>query len=177
MKRNNVLFYIVFISLFSIYSFVFQPFIKTKYIANDIKNFEDNYSWKIYLFLWFLFVVFGFYKVKKTKEKIGELGMTSLLFLVLGYIFFNHFITNNTLFINQLISKEKENIIYETINQDGYISLMEKGNNENIFEEENLDKINKIRKQNHLESLNQVKNGDTIKIVFDKGLFGFKYLK
>lgn len=175
---GKIIYYAIFFILFSVFSFVEEPFIKTTYLKNDIKNFEDNYSWKIYLVLWIFFVIFAFYKIEKTKEAIGELGMLVLLYLVAGYLLFNNIITTNALFINQVKVLEKETVSYEIFNYSNDISLTEiKNNKERISEESFFDKINEKRKRNQLEPLNQVKHGDTVNVVFDKGLFGFKYLK
>ncbi|WP_333851052.1 hypothetical protein [Epilithonimonas sp.] len=179
-KLNNIVFYVIFFGVFSIYSFVERPYIKEIYLNNDIKNFEDNYFWKIYLVLWFLLIIFGFYKVEKTKEKIAELGMTFLFFLVFGYILLNNFITTNTLFLNQLESTRKKISVYQVFNYDkDNISLSGISDKEyisEILEDEILNKIEKNRARNQLKPLNQIKHGDTVNVIFDKGLFGFKYL-
>lgn len=180
-KLNNIVFYVIFFGFFSIYSSVERPYIKEIYLNNDIKNFEDNYFWKIYLVLWFLLVIFGFYKVGKTKEKIGELGMAFLFFLVFGYIFLNNFITTNTLFFNQLKSTGKEIFVYKVFNYDkNNISLSGINNKDyisEILEDEIFNRIEKNRVRNQLKPLNKIKHGDTVNVVFEKGLFGFKYLK
>lgn len=174
---NKIFVFIVFLILYGIYTLVEQPVVKSGYLDSDIKDFKDNYSWKIYLVLWISFVIFAFYKIEKTKEAIGELGMLVLLYLVTGYLLFNNIITTNALFINQVTVVEKEMNSYEIFNYSNDISLTEiKNNKERISEKSFFDKINEKRKRNQLKPLNQVKHGDTVIVVFDKGLFGFKYL-
>jgi len=68
-KLNNIVFYVIFFGVFSIYSFVERPYIKEIYLNNDIKNFEDNYFWKIYLVLWLLLIIFGFLQSRKDQGK------------------------------------------------------------------------------------------------------------
>lgn len=175
----KIIVFVVFFTLYSIYTLIEQPFVGSLYLKNDVKNFKENYSWKIYLVLWIFFVIFSFYKIEKKKEAIGELGMLLLLYLVAGFFLFNSIITTNALIINQLQSTEAEIITYEVYNRDKYISLTEINNKENIseiVEDEILNKIEKNRVRNRLKPLNQIKHGDTVNVIFDKGLFGFKYL-
>lgn len=48
---NKLLVYLIFFILFFIYSFLEKPFVKEKYLQNDINDFEDNYFWKIFSLL------------------------------------------------------------------------------------------------------------------------------
>ena len=99
-KLNDILYYGIFILIFSIYSFVLKPFINLVYLDTEIEKFEDNYSWKIYLALWLIFILFVLFKIEKGKEKIFDLVMILLFSIVFGFIFITKFITNNSLFIN-----------------------------------------------------------------------------
>lgn len=177
---ENILVYIIFFGFYGFYTLYEQPIIKRKYIESDVKSFEDNYYWKVYLVLCFLIILSGFYKVEKTKEKIGELGIGLLLFLAFGYILFNNIITTNALFLNQLKYTERQISVYEVFNYDkSYISLKGESNKEyisEILDDEILNKIEKNRAKSQLKPLNQIKHGDTVNVIFDKGLFGFKYL-
>ena len=174
-KLNDILYYGIFILIFSIYSFVLKPFINLVYLDTEIEKFEDNYSWKIYLALWLIFILFALYKIEKVKEKIFDLVMILLFSIVFGFIFITKFITNNSLFINQLYTKEKEKFVYTILKEETYISLM--GDKGYIDDEKHLQKIDEIRKRNHFNSLEDTKNRDTINAIFNKGIFGFKYLK
>jgi len=94
---------------------------------------------------------------------------------------FNNFITTNTLFFNQLKSTGKEISVYKVFNYDkNNISLSGINDIDYISkspENEIFNRIEKNRVRNQLKPLNQIKHGDTVNVIFEKGLFGFKYLK
>lgn len=175
-KLRRILFYSIFIVIFSIYSFVEKPFIKSIYLKSDIEYFANNHFWKIYLVIIIFFLLFGFFKIEKSKEAIGGFLLATIFFLIVGYVWLNHFITTQTLFLNQIKSVEKKKVVYQVFNHDKIISLSNKTNEEFIFDDSFTEKIDRKRKMNQQKSLSQLKHGDTINVFYDKGLFGFKYL-
>ena len=178
-QLQKLLVYAIFVVVFSVYSFVQRPFIKSEYLKSDIEYFEDNYFWKIYLFIAGIFLIFLLIKVRKSKELMGEVCINLILFFTFTYIFFNSFITTQALFINQIKSIEKKIVVYNVFNRDKLISLIDDTKEKSridIFDKEIIKKIEDKRKMNHQKPLNQIKHGDTIHVNFSKGLFGFKYL-
>jgi len=178
-QLEKLIVYAIFFVVFSIYSFVQQPFIKSEYLKSDIEYFEENYFWKIYLFIAGVLLIFLLIKVRKSKELIGQVSINLILFFAFTYIFFNSFITTQALFINQIKSTEKKIVVYEIFNHNNFVSLVDDTTQKSmidIFDNEIIKKIEDKRKMNHQKPLNQVKHGDTIHVNFDKGLFGFKYL-
>lgn len=150
-----------------------------KYLQSDIQYFEDHYFWKIYLTIWAILIIFIFIKIKKTKETIGGLILFPLFYFFLFYVFLNNFITINALYINQIKSLEKERFEYVVFNYENQISIRTKNSKEYISELTDRKFFNQLkekRKINHVQPLDQIKHGDTINVVYDKGLFGFKYL-
>lgn len=175
-KSDKLIFYIICIAVLSIYIFLEKPFVKTKYLQSDVKYFEDNYSWKIYLFIYVILFLFVFIKIKKNAEEIGGLILAFLFLLFLGYSFLVNFITINALYINQIKSVEKEKVEYVIFNYENQISIRTKNSKEYISDRKFFTRLNEKRKINKAQPLNQIKHGDTINVVYDKGLFGFKYL-
>lgn len=94
-----------------------------------------------------------------------------------GFIIFEKFVTTNALYINQLHSKGKKEIVFDVIKMDNLVTLDSKIERNDFFDTDKLKYIDEVRLRNQRESLYEKKNGDTIKIVFDKGIFGFNYLK
>lgn len=117
----------------------------------------------------------------KTIQSRGEAILVFLLLVVFTFIFFTKIITNISLYVNQLAIKGKEkevlSVYTEKTEQGKYIHLS--GNKIFIHDsdDENLEKIDEIRNKNRVKPLNEIRNRDTINIVFKQGLFGFKYLK
>lgn len=178
-KLDKLLYYIILFTILSIYSFLEKPFVKTKYLHTDIKYFEDNYSWKIYLLIYVILFIYVFIKIKKNAEKIGGLILAFLFLLFLGYSFLFNFITVNALYINQIKSLEKEKIEYRVFNYENQISIQTKNRKEYISDVTNrkfFTRLNEKRKINKAQPLNQIKHGDTMIVIYDKGLLGFKYL-
>ncbi|MGO4708257.1 hypothetical protein AB4Y90_03880 [Chryseobacterium sp. 2TAF14] len=99
-----------------------------------------------------------------------------LFLLFLGYSFLVNFITINALYINQIKSVEKEKVEYVIFNYENQISIRTKNSKEYISDRKFFTRLNEKRKINKAQPLNQIKHGDTINVVYDKGLFGFKYL-
>ena len=178
-ESDPLTFYIICIAVLSIYSFLEKPFVKMKYLQSDIQYFEDHYFWKIYLTVFAILIIFIFIKIKKTKEAIGRLILFPLLYFYLFYVFLNNFITINALYINQIKSLGKEKVEYVVFNYENQISIRTKNSKEYISELTDRKFFNQLkekRKINHVRPLDQIKHGDTINVVYDKGLFGFKYL-
>lgn len=178
-ESDPLTFYIICIAVLSIYSFLEKPFVKMKYLQSDIQYFEDHYFWKIYLTVFAILIIFIFIKIKKTKEAIGRLILFPLFYFYLFYVFLNNFITINALYINQVKSVGKEKFEYVVFNYENQISIRTKNSKEYISELTDRKFFNQLkekRKINHVRPLDQIKHGDTINVVYDKGLFGFKYL-
>jgi len=178
-KSDQLTFYIICIAVLSIYSFLEKPFVKMKYLQSDIQYFEDHYFWKIYLTVFAILIIFIFIKIKKTKEAIGRLILFPLFYFFLFYVFLNNFITINALYINQIKPVGKERFEYVVFNYENQISIRTKNSKEYISELTDRKFFNQLkekRKINHVRPLDQIKHGDTINVVYDKGLFGFKYL-
>lgn len=178
-ESDKLKFYIICFAVLSIYSFLEKPFVKSKYLRSDTEYFEDNYFLKIYLTLWVILIIFISIRINKTKEEFGGLILFALLFFFVFYVFLNNFITINTLYINQIKSVGKEKIEYVVFNYENQISIQTKNDKEYISELTDRKFFNQLkekRKINHVQPLNQIKHGDTINVVYDKGLFGFKYL-
>ncbi|WP_312341532.1 hypothetical protein [Chryseobacterium binzhouense] len=167
---------IILILVLSIYSFIEKPFVKDKYLDSDIKYFENNYFWKIYLAISIFILLFGFFKIEKSKEQMGMLILGWFLFVILFYTFFRGFITTNVMFLNQMKSLNKENVVYQLFNYDKIVSLHNTNSQEFIVQNNFIEKIDRKRKLNQQKILIQIKHGDTVNVLYDKGLFGFKYL-
>lgn len=176
-KRFNFVYYTVFIILFSIYSFIQKPFIQKIYSREEIKNFEDNNFWKVYIVIFIIVLISGLYFVKKTKENIASFIFPTLFGFLLVFFFIRGVVTTNALYINQLHSKGKNEVIYRVLKMENLIILDNENESNDFVDRDELKYIDEIRLKNHQESLFQKKNGDTLKIVFDKGIFGFNYLK
>lgn len=180
MEMRSILLYSIFFVIFSLYSFVERPFIKSIYLRDDIQYFEDNHFWKIYLVIIIFFLLFGCFKIKKRKREIARFILGWLLFSILFYTFFSNFVTTNVLFLNQIKSFENESVVYEVFNYDkSNIDLQAKNGRISDFsidQKEFIEKIDKTRERNHLEPLSKIKHGDTVHVDYKKGLFGFKYL-
>lgn len=173
---NKLLVYLIFFILFFIYSFLEKPFVKEKYLQNDINDFEDNYFWKIYFLFCVIILILIFVKIKKSKEAIGGFILGFLFFLILRYATLNNFVTVNALYLNQIKSVDKEKIVYRIFNYDKVISLHKINNEESIFDDNIMKKIDRKRKINKQKTLLEIKHGDTVNVLYDKGLLGFKYL-
>jgi len=167
---------IILILVLSIYSFIEKPFVKSKYLESDIKYFENNYFWKIYLVISILIFLFRFFKTEKSKEQIGMLILGWLFFVILFYTFFRGFVTTNIMFLNQIKSISKEKVVYQMFSYDKVVSLHNANSQESILDNNFIEKIDNQRTINQQENLIQIKHRDTINVFFDKGLFGFKYL-
>ncbi|KUJ57635.1 hypothetical protein AR686_02410 [Chryseobacterium aquaticum subsp. greenlandense] len=179
--KNTIIFYSLFILLFVVLNFYVQPLVKREYLQDEINKFNDHFSWKINLIICSCILLFVLVFKTKTIQSRGEAILVFLLLVVFTFIFFTKIITNISLYVNQLAIKGKEkevlSVYTEKIEQGKYIHLS--GNKIFIHDsdDENLEKIDEIRNKNRVKPLNEIRNRDTINIVFKQGLFGFKYLK
>ncbi len=179
--KNTIIFYSLFILLFVVLNFYVQPLVKREYLQDEINKFNDHFLWKINLIICSGILLFVLVFKTKTIQSRGEAILVFLLLVVFTFIFFTKIITNISLYVNQLAIKGKEkevlSVYTEKTEQGKYIHLS--GNKISIHDsdDENLEKIDEIRNKNRVKPLNEIRNRDTINIVFKQGLFGFKYLK
>jgi len=179
--KNTIIFYSLFILLFVVLNFYVQSLVKREYLQDEINKFNDHFSWKINLIICSGILLFVLVFKTKTIQSRGEAILVFLLLVVFTFIFFTKIITNISLYVNQLAIKGKEkevlSVYTEKTEQGKYIHLS--GNKISIHDsdDENLEKIDEIRNKNRVKPLNEIRNRDTINIVFKQGLFGFKYLK
>jgi len=179
--KNTIIFYSLFILLFTVTSFYIKPLVKKIYLRDDIENFSDHFSWKINLIICSCILLFVLVFKTKTIQSRGEAILGFLFLVIFTFVFFTKIITNISLYVNQLAIKGKEkevlSVYTEKTEQGKYIHLS--GNKIYITnsDEEILNKIDEIRNKNGVKPLNEIRNRDTVNVVFRRGLFGFKYLK
>lgn len=179
--KNTIIFYSLFILLFTVTSFYIKPLVKKIYLRDDIENFNDHFSWKINLIICSCILLFVLVFKTKTIQSRGEAILGFLFLVIFTFVFFTKIITNISLYVNQLAIKGKEkevlSVYTEKTEQGKYIHLS--GNKIYITnsDEEILNKIDEIRSKNGVKPLNEIRNRDTVNVVFRRGLFGFKYLK
>ena len=155
--------------------------VKKIYLRDDIENFNDHFSWKINLIICSCILLFVLVFKTKTIQSRGEAILGFLFLVIFTFVFFTKIITNISLYVNQLAIKGKEkevlSVYTEKTEQGKYIHLS--GNKIYITnsDEEILNKIDEIRSKNGVKPLNEIRNRDTVNVVFRRGLFGFKYLK
>lgn len=179
--KNTIIFYSLFILLFTVISFYIKPLVKKIYLRYDIENFNDHFSWKINLIICSCILLFVLVFKTKTIQSRGEAILGFLFLVIFTFVFFTKIITSISLYVNQLAIKGKEKAVLsvytEKTEQGKYIHLS--GNKIYITnsDEEILNKIDEIRNKNGVKPLNEIRNRDTVNVVFRRGLFGFKYLK
>jgi len=179
--KNTIIFYSLFILLFTVTSFYIKPLVKKIYLRDDIENFNDHFSWKINLIICSCILLFVLVFKTKTIQSRGEAILGFLFLVIFTFVFFTKIITSISLYVNQLAIRGKEKAVLsvytEKTEKEKYIHLS--GNKIYITnsDEEILNKIDEIRSKNGVKPLNEIRNRDTVNVVFRRGLFGFKYLK
>jgi len=179
-KWSSILFYLVFLFFFIVMNFILEPIIGRQYPSEEIKYFKENEAWKIMaLIIGSIFLFLFFFKAEGIEQK-GNLFLGFLFLSVFSFVFFTNHITSIALYINQLDVKEKEVSAYLVLNEDvrgeKFISLL--GEKESISNFDDIfESIENTRNQKGLVSIQNLKNRDTIHIVYKKGLFGYSYIK
>ncbi len=180
-SKSKIITLLIFIGIICLDWFILEPEIKKTYLNHDIWDFENN-SWQYCLITFFLiYISLVLYKLIKSKYKKSGL-LVVLIYLSLPSAFFalslTNFTENITLYINSfyhngnlkkeyLIQRYEKNKVFHLYDND----------NEIIFSERELNKINEIRKSKNLVSLYSMKNNDTIIISYRIGFLETKYLK
>lgn len=179
--KKTLVTYLLFILFFVFINFYLQPLIKKEYLPIEIKRFDENISWKIYVVICSSILLLILIFKAETLQSKGEAILGFLFIVIFSFFFFTKIITNISLYINQLLIRGKEKEVFvvhvESLEDKKYMHLSGNKNFINDSDHKNLGKIDEIRNKNGLKPLNEIYNRDTINIVFRKGLFGFKYLK
>lgn len=171
---NKYKFQIIYYVILSLLLFLFVPNQEDYYLDNDISNFKDKYYWKtsfivigIIAFLFFLKLII---KKVSLEEKLNKVFVS----IIIGFLFaafFQPIIISSFLYINRC---KKVNTItekYKIIDIEGNnLIAHNKKNKETIWEND----FNKF----HLKiNSNTIKINDTLKLNFEKGILGIKYIK
>lgn len=174
------LFKIAFLALVVVADLFFlEPFVKEKYLAFDLANF-DHY-WKCFLITFaIIYISLIFYKTIIAKDSRMILA-SSIFFILPSFLlaFFFQDLTEN-LILSLNVNYEKAAFQKEyTIQRYEHNKVFQLYDNDNeiIADKDELDRIEELRKSNHLSSPYDLKNGDTINLSFAKGYLDIKYLK
>lgn len=119
-SKSQIIFYIIIIAFFSVYSFILKPIIKERYLYADLKNFEDS-SWKYTIITFIILLISILFVTLKSKTK--DLSNLPIVILVLGLSCFmglHHPINYILLFVNTHTGKEKITRKYQVVNHKEY---------------------------------------------------------
>ena len=175
--KPTVLYLLFFGVLFYIDSFIMEPYLGTKYLDNDIIRYE-KYSWKYSLYIIgsisIILIVIRIIVRRILKTFLATaiffsiyFGLVSILTIdIIGKVN----LVANTWFTQETFQKEYK------VYRNGSI-LSHSTTKEMVLFRNELNAIEKIRKEKKLPSIYNLKDGDTINISFSKGYLDIKYLR
>jgi hypothetical protein len=171
---NKYKFKIIYIVILSLLLFVFVPNQEDYYLDNDIINFKDKFYWKtsfiVIGIIAFLFFIKLAIKKVALEEKLNKV-FASIIIGFLFAVFFQPIIISSFLYINRC---EKVNSITEK-----YKIMYIEGNDLIAYNKKNKETIfaRDFNKFLIKTNINTLKINDTLKLNFEKGLFGIKYIE
>lgn len=176
-SKSKIVAYSVIIVIFCIEIFILNPYIKDKYFTIDILNFKEN-SLKFSLLLPFVVLVFFlFYGFRKKIINLVYIFSVLLVSMLFGF-FFKSITDNFLLFLNSKIKLESHTKTYHVVSdKTNKIFHIYENKEDFITSLEQLDKIDSLRIIKKYPSLYKLKNGDTLKVTYKKGLFNVKFLE
>ncbi|WP_261512452.1 hypothetical protein [Chryseobacterium paludis] len=175
-SKSQIIFFIILITFFSVYSFILKPIIRERYLYADLKNFEDG-SWKYTIITFFILLIIILFAIIKSKTK--DLSNLPIVILVLGLSWFmglHHPINYILLFVNIQTGKEKITRKYEVVNHKEHQVFWLHADKNSIHDDQDFDKVNTYRVKKNLKSVFELKNNDTIIVNFKKGIMDVNYL-
>lgn len=175
-SKTQIISFIIFIIIFSIYDFVLKPIIRERYLYADLENFENG-SWKYTIIIFIILLIIMLFAI--IKSKIKDLSNLPIVILVLGGVCFiglRHPINDLLLFVNIQTGKEKITRKYEVVNHKEQSVFWLDANENSIHDNNDLDKVNKYRVEKNLKSVFEMKNKDTIVVLFKRGIMDINYL-
>ena len=150
------------------------------YLKIDIEKFQNDYYWLIIATIIILIsAILAYTQFKKIQVKEILLGLLNTTIIIIIYSFLLQNVIMTLLLLgNRTIDRNQKTIIYkvEYNEVNDYTKIINQTKTDtitNIWEEKIINRLNIIRKNQKLKSINE---SDTIHIKYNNGLFGVKYL-
>jgi hypothetical protein len=172
---------IVILSIvFSLDAYLLEPYVEEKYLLKDRLNYENKiWTYVAYVLAAFCLISIIYISIIERSLKyffgcIGAFVMSfMMLFLILKRPAKKMNLIVNTWFTSETFQKEYK----ISRNKTNDVRLYSEDILDQIFIESELNTIEKIRKEKHLPSIYDLKDGDTVNVSFAKNYLDIKYLK
>lgn len=173
--KSRILFYLLITLIFLFDLLILKKIVDEKYFYEDIHNFKDA-SWKYTLILFL--ILFSFFVIYMLKKRL--LTKVNFFFGLLLIGIFAYSLKNLNddflLYLNAKIDSDQMLETYTVVRHDpNKVFHIYDDKNEFIVFNDNLKKIDSLRKVRKLKSLFALQNKDTIKVSYKKGFLNIKY--
>ncbi|MCL9805509.1 hypothetical protein NAT51_08245 [Flavobacterium amniphilum] len=179
MSKSRIKYYLICFTIMGIYSVIIKPFIEKPYLDNDIRSFENGtwiYTITLCVVLYLMAVIF-FLKTKEITDRL-YVFLAPFAFFFFSSFFIKGMLDKGMLLFNTTTGNQYVTESYSVVKTKEIECPYLLHNIETLIgNEEELEKIDAIRKRKKQKSLFLLQNQDTVNVIYKTGFFNVKYLE